>query len=168
MKPEAKLSRVDPQAGIPSFYSSFSLSLPKTATPAHRDRGTTHPPHNHAQTKHHNSQITACTISQDQRLAKNPCRNKRPHACPKHNYSIRAKTSNHLPMCPLIIATPTPTTSQEPVHAGARMTLANSTCPGRPNESLYQAIRQQAPILRKLCIQELGEIKSLGREPHPH
>jgi len=56
MKPEAKLSHVDPEAGIPSFYSSFSLSLPKTAAPAHRDKGTTHPPLNHAQTKHHNSQ----------------------------------------------------------------------------------------------------------------
>jgi len=48
MKPEAKLSHVDPEAGIPSFYSSFNLSLPKTAAPAHRDRGTTHPPLNHA------------------------------------------------------------------------------------------------------------------------
>jgi hypothetical protein len=55
MKPEAKLSH---EAGIPSFYSSFSLSLPKTAALAHRDKGTTHPPLNHAQTEHHKSSLS--------------------------------------------------------------------------------------------------------------
>jgi len=39
-------------------------------------------------------------------------------------------------MCPPAKETPTPTTAQEPVHAGARMTLADNKCPGDSQNKL--------------------------------